>query len=272
MTYVIAEIGLNHNGSITTAFELIDVAKWAGCDCVKFQKRTIEKVYSAETLAKPREGPFGTTYGDEKHALEFGEHQYNAIDAHCKEVGIDWSASCWDEESVYFIESFGVPFLKIPSPVVTQLQLLKVYRDTGLPLFLSTGLCDMDDVQRAMDIVGDNVKCLMHCISGYPAPTAELNLSVIPNLAEFFKVPVGYSGHEVGIPTTVAAVAWGAVAVERHITLDRTMYGSDHAASIEPVGLERLVRYIRAVDAAKGDGVKRIMPCEDISKRANLGG
>jgi N-acetylneuraminate synthase len=261
-TYVIAEIGINHNGSLATALELIDAAKSAGCDAVKFQKRTVDAVYSQAELARPRESPFGTTNGDLKHALELSENDYRAIDAHCRAVGITWMASCWDEESVEFIGRFSPPCYKIASPSLTDDSLLRKVRATGRVVILSTGMSSPQQIEHAVELLGKDQLALLHCTSTYPSKVDELNLRVIPWLAEKFGVPVGYSGHEVGLATSIAAVALGACVIERHITLDRTLWGSDQAASVEPGGFARLVKDIRAVEAALGDGTKRIYDSE----------
>jgi N-acetylneuraminate synthase len=261
-TYVIAEIGINHNGSAATAIQLIDAAKSAGCDAVKFQKRTVEKVYSDLELAKPRESPFGSTNGDLKRALELSLDDYREIDRHCRTTGIAWMASCWDEDSVDFIEQFSPPCYKIASATLTHDSLLRRVRETGRPVILSTGMSSVEQIDAAVAILGKEELALLHCTSTYPSKVDELNLRVIPWLARHYEVPVGYSGHEVGLATSVAAVALGACIVERHITLDRTMWGSDQAASIEPGGFARLVKDIRAIDASLGDGVKRIYESE----------
>jgi N-acetylneuraminate synthase len=256
--YVIAEIGINHNGDIDLAKRLISVAVAAGCDAVKFQKRTVGVVYSAEELAKPRESPFGTTNGDLKHGLEFGQEDYEDIDAYCKAVQIEWFASCWDEQSVAFINQFDVPCFKIASASLTDDALLRQTRATGKPLILSTGMSTLDEIDHAVDVLGKDNLVLLHACSTYPALYEELNLRAIPKLRERYGVPVGYSGHETGIPSTVAAVVLGACCVERHITMDRAMWGSDHAASLEPNGISRVVRDIRLIEQSLGDGEKRV--------------
>ena len=260
--YVIAEIGINHNGDLDLAKKLIDAAVETGCDAVKFQKRTVEVVYTAEELAKPRENPFGPTNGDLKRGLEFGEEQYRAIDAYCKEKGIDWFVSCWDEGAVDFIERFNPVCYKIASASLTDDNLLRHHRKTGRPLIVSTGMSTLDQVDHAVEVLGSGNLVLMHTTSTYPSKIEELNLRAIQSLAERFGVPVGYSGHEVGLATTVAAVALGACAVERHITLDRAMWGSDQAASVEPGGFERMIKDLRAVEKGLGDGIKRLWDSE----------
>jgi N-acetylneuraminate synthase len=261
-TYVIGEIGINHNGDLAIAKRLIDEASEAGCNAVKFQKRTLEVVYTAEELAKPRENPFGATNGDLKRALEFDQDKYQAIDAHCRTKEIHWFASCWDEASVDFVERFSPPAYKIASASLTDDNLLRHHRKTGRPIILSTGMSTLEQVDRAINVLGTKDLIILHTTSAYPANVGELNLSMIPKLRERYGVPVGYSGHETGLVTTAAAVALGACMVERHITLDRAMWGSDQSASVEPQGLRRLVREIRAVEAALGDGVKRITEAE----------
>lgn len=260
--YIVAEIGINHNGSMEVAKKLIDVAFDAGCNAVKFQKRTIEVVYTEDELARPRPNPFGTTNGDLKRGLEFGADQYREIDAYCREKGIAWFASCWDEASVDFIDQFDVPCYKIASASLTDDNLLKHTRSKGKPLILATGMSSLDDIYHAVEVLGRNDLIVLHSCSTYPANYDELNLRVIPILAQQFGVPVGYSGHETGIPSSVAAVAIGACMVERHITLDRSMWGSDQAASLGPSGFQQLVRDIRLVEMAMGDGVKRVLGSE----------
>lgn len=270
-TFVIAEIGINHNGSLDIARQLIDAAKSAGCDAVKFQKRTIDLVYSAEELARPRESPFGTTNGDLKRALELDLDDYREIDRHCRTAGITWMASCWDEQSVDLIESFSPPCYKIASACLTDDALLRHVRTTRRPALLSTGMSSPAQIDHAVELLGKDNLALLHCTSSYPSKVDELNLRVIPWLAERYDVPVGYSGHEVGLATSIAAVALGACIVERHITLDRTMWGSDQVSSVEPGGFARLVKDIRAIDAALGDGQKRIydneLPVRDKLRR-----
>jgi N-acetylneuraminate synthase len=256
--YLIGEIGINHNGSIDLAKNLIATAKNAGWNAVKFQKRTIDIVYTAEELAKPRESPFGETNGDLKRGLEFGLEQYRKVNEFCEETEIPWFASCWDEPSVDFIERFPVPAYKIASASLTDDALLKRTRKTGKPIMLSTGMSTYEEVDHAVDILGKEDLILIHTCSAYPSHYPELNLRMIPELRKRYGVPVGYSGHETGIPSSVAAAAIGACVVERHITLDRSMWGSDHAASLEPSGITRLARDIRLVEQSMGDGVKRV--------------
>ena len=260
--YIVAEIGINHNGSPELAKQLIDAAVEAGCDAVKFQKRTVEVVYSPEELARPRENPFGPTNGDLKRGLEFGVDQYTEIDRYCRAKGVVWFASCWDESSVDFIERFEPPCYKIASACLTDDRLLRHLRATGRPIIMSTGMSTLEQIQHAVDVLEADDLILLHCTSTYPSKLDELNLRAIQTFQRLFEVPVGYSGHEVGLPTTLAAVALGACLVERHVTLDRSMWGSDQAASVEPPGLKRLVRDIRAVESAFGDGIKRVYDSE----------
>jgi N-acetylneuraminate synthase len=260
--YVVAEIGINHNGDIDLAKKLINVASGAGCDAVKFQKRTIDVVYTAEELAKPRENPFGPTNGDLKYGLEFEEEEYEEIDRYCREVKIDWFVSCWDEASVDFIAKFNVPCFKIASASITDDNLLRHTRAVGRPIVLSTGMSTLEQIDRAVDVLGKKDLVILHACSTYPAYYEELNLKVIDVLRDRYGVPVGYSGHETGLPSSVAAAVMGASMIERHITLDRSMWGSDHAASLEPNGITRLVRDIRLIEKSMGDGVKRVLERE----------
>lgn len=260
--YVVAEIGINHNGDLEIAQRLIDAAVLSGCDAVKFQKRTVDVVYTAEELAKPRDNPFGSTNGDLKRGLELGDAAYQAIDAYCRERRIAWFASCWDEASVDFMERFDPPCYKIASASLTDDRLLQHHRRTGRPIVASTGMSTLEQIDHAVDVLGRENLVLMHTTSTYPSDIKDLNLRVLPALSARYGVPVGYSGHEVGLPPSVAAVGLGACMVERHITLDRAMWGSDQAASVEPQGFARLVRDIRAVEAAMGDGVKRVIDAE----------
>lgn len=256
--YVIAEIGINHNGDVGVAKRLVSVAVAAGCDAVKFQKRTVDTVYSAEELARPRESPFGTTNGDLKHGLELDEEDYKELDAYCRASNIPWFASCWDEASVDFIERFDPPCYKIASASLTDDQLLRHTRATGKPIILSTGMSTLEQIDHAVALLGRTGLILLHACSTYPAYYEELNLRAIPAMGARYGVPVGYSGHETGIASTVAAAVLGACCIERHITLDRSMWGSDHAASLEPNGISRVVRDIRLVERSMGDGVKRV--------------
>ena len=256
--YIIAEIGINHNGNVDLAKRLISVAFAAGCDAVKFQKRTVDVVYSKEELEKPRESPYGTTNGDLKRGLELDEDEYREIEAYCRASKMTWFASCWDEASVDFMERFSPPCYKIASASLTDDRLLRHTRRTGRPIILSTGMSTLEQVDHAVDVLGRDDLILLHSCSTYPAYYEELNLRVIPLLRGRYGLPVGYSGHETGIASTVAAAVLGACCVERHITLDRSMWGSDHAASLEPNGISRVVRDIRLVEQSMGDGVKRV--------------
>lgn len=260
--YIIAEIGINHNGDIEIAKQLIDVAANAGCNAVKFQKRTIDIVYSPEELARPRSSLFGETNGDLKRGLEFSFDQYSEIDAYCRSKNIAWFASCWDEASVDFIDQFDVPCYKIASASLTDHALLRHTRSKGKPIILSTGMSCLDDIFHAVEVLGKKDLIILHSCSTYPANYDELNLRVIPILQAQFAVPVGYSGHETGICTSVAAAAMGASVIERHITLERAMWGSDQAASLGPSGLNQMTRDIRLVEIALGDGVKRVLKSE----------
>jgi N-acetylneuraminate synthase len=265
--YFIAEIGINHNGNIDIAKQLINVALAAGCNAVKFQKRTIDVVYTKEELAKPRESIFGNTNGDLKRALEFGPKEYAEIDRYCKTVGISWFASCWDKDSVDFIDQFNVPCFKIASASLTDDHLLKHVRSKGKPVILATGMSSLDETDHAVGILGKENLLLLHAVSTYPANYPDLNLNVIKTLKEHYKVPVGYSGHETGLSASVAAYVLGACAIERHITLDRAMWGSDHAASLGPNGLNTLVRDIRLVEMSLGSSEKRCLPVEEPIKK-----
>ncbi len=260
--FVLAEIGINHNGDLDLARRLIESAAESRCDAVKFQKRTIEVVYTPQELMHPRENPFGTTNGDLKRGLEFDHNEYAEIDRVCRALDIAWFASCWDERSVDFIETFDPPCYKIASASLTDDSLLRHCRGTGRPIILSTGMSSIEQIDRAVEVLGRENLILMHCTSTYPSSLEELNLRVIQSLMERYDVPVGYSGHEVGLSTTLAAVVLGACVIERHITLDRAMWGSDQAASVEPHGMARLVKDIRAVEIAMGDDVKRVYESE----------
>lgn len=258
-TYIVAEIGLNHNGDMDIAKKLIDSAVYAGCDAVKFQKRTPELCVPESQRNVMRETPWGyITYMEYRYRVEFDEAQYHEIDDHCREIGIEWFASCWDKEALQFIGKFEPPALKIPSACLTDHDLLSQYRKIGCSIILSTGMSTMEQIRDAVHVLGQDNLILTHCTSTYPCPPSELNLRMIRTLKSEFNCPIGYSGHEVGLPPSIAAVAIGACVVERHITLDRSMWGSDQSASVEPGGLRRLVKYIRTVEAAMGDGVKKI--------------
>ncbi len=262
--YLIGEIGINHNGDLANALKLIDIAVEAGLDAVKFQKRMPELCTPRDQWEIERDTPWGRmTYLDYRHRVEFGEPEYRAIDEHCRARGIDWFASPWDVESVEFLARFDLPAHKVASACLTDDQLLRALRATGRTIILSTGMSTPEQIRHAVEVLGSRNIVLLHATSTYPAPPEELNLRMIDTLmADYPNVPVGYSGHETGLQTTVAAVARGAVMVERHITLDRAMWGSDQAASVEPAGLTRLVRDIRVIEQALGDGVKQVYPGE----------
>lgn len=262
--FIIGEIGINHNGDLDIAEKLIDVAAFSGCDAVKFQKRTVDKVYSKEFLDSYRESPWGTTQKAQKEGLEFEREEYDKIDRYCKEKGITWFASAWDTDSQKFLNNYRLKYNKIASAMLTHEDLLKMVADEGKYTFISTGMSVVDEIDRAVDIFRKK-KCpfeLLHCNSAYPMKNAEANLRVMEMLRKRYNCGVGYSGHEVGLQITLAAVAMGASSVERHITLDRAMYGSDQAASLEPGGLMKLVRDIRIIEKAFGDGVKRVTEAE----------
>ena len=260
--FIIAEIGINHNGSVELAKKMIDIAVTTGCDAVKFQKRTVDIVYTKEELAKERHSVFGNTNGDLKRGLEFGEKEYKEIDKYCKEKGIIWFASCWDEASVDFIDKFNPPCYKIASASLTDDELLKYTRAKGKPVLLSTGMSTMDEIRHAVDILGEDNLIIFHCTSTYPTDSEEANLRVIETLKQEFNCPIGYSGHERGITPSIVAVALGACAVERHITVDRTNWGSDQAASLETAGLYHMVRDIRQLPSLMGDGKKVVYESE----------
>lgn len=261
--YIVAEIGINHNGDLELAKQLIDIAARSGCDAVKFQKRTPELCVPPEQRNQMRETPWGyISYMDYRRRVEFEGAEYEEIDAYCHSKNIAWFASCWDEPSVDFIEQFNPPAYKIPSAALTDAELLRYLRKTERPLILSTGMSSLTQIHAAVQLLGTDNLVLLHCNGTYPCAPEQLNLRTIMRFAGEFNCPIGYSGHEVGLPTTVAAVAMGACFVERHITLDHAMWGSDQAASVEPQGLEQLVKYIRVVEPAVGDGVKRVYPDE----------
>jgi len=268
-TFVIAEIGINHNGDLDIAKKLIDGAVFAGCDAVKFQKRTVEKIYSKEELDKPRESPWGTTVRDQKLGLEFGKKEYDEINKYCKGKCIDWFASAWDIDSQKFLGQYNFKYNKIASPMLTHRELLEMVAKEKKYTFISTGMSTLEEIEKAVQIfkAAKYPFELMHCNSTYPMKDEDANLKVIPVLRERFGCKVGYSGHEVGLITTCAAVALGATSVERHITLDRAMYGSDQAASVEIVGFHRLVSYIRTIEKVFGDGIKKITPDEETVKK-----
>ena len=260
--FIAAEIGINHNGDIKIAKKLIDSAVEAGCDAVKFQKRTIDIVYTKKELARPRDSPFGDTNGDLKRGLEFGEKEYTEIDKYCKGKKIIWYASCWDEGSVDFIDKFDPPCYKIASASLTDDNLLKHTKSKGKPIVLSTGLSTIDEIKHAVAVLGEKDLILLHCTSTYPSSLEELNLKVINSFQKRYNCPIGYSGHEVGLSPTITAAVLGACMIERHITLDRAMWGSDQAASIKPNGFKRMVRDIRNIPTTGGDGIKKVYDSE----------
>jgi len=255
---VMAEVGINHNGDLAIAKDLIRAAHEAGADAVKFQKRTIDAVYTREFLDSPRESPFGLTQRDQKEALEFGREEYDEIDAYCRELGIDWFASAWDIESQKFLRKYGSKYNKVASAMTTNLPFLDVVASERKLTFMSTGMCTTDDIDRAAEIFQLR-QCpfvLMHTVSTYPAPEEDLNLRCIEAMRTRYKCPIGYSGHEVAVSPSLIAVMLGAVVVERHITLSRAMYGSDQAASLEIDAFKRLVTMIRKIPKLLGTGVK----------------
>lgn len=268
--YVIGEIGINHNGSVEIAKQLIEGAKQAGADMVKFQKRTPELCVPKDQWYIERDTPWGRmSYIDYRHKVEFGKREYTEIDRYCKELGIDWTASCWDEEAIEFMEQFDPTFYKLASASLTDIPLLLKARATGRPLMISTGMSTMEEIVAAVeaigtaDRIGQTHLMIAHSTSTYPCRLEELNLKMITTLKQRFPgVPIGYSGHETGLAPTLAAVALGASFVERHITLDRAMWGTDQAASVELVGFERLIRNIRDIEKSLGDGVKKLYESE----------
>ena len=265
MVFIIAEIGINHNGDLEIAKKLIEIAKKAGCNAVKFQKRTIEKVYSKDVLDSPRESPWGNTNRDQKLGLEFGKKEYDEINKHCLLYDIDWFASSWDLDSQSFLHQYDLKYNKIASAMLTNNELLKTVAKEKKHTFISTGMSTMEEISNAVNIFRE-YNCpfeLMHTNSSYPMKIEEANLLCIPMLKKEFGCNVGYSGHEIGAyRVSLIAVTLGATSLERHITLDRTMYGSDQAASLEPGGLERMVRDINGVEAIMGDGKKRVWDSE----------
>jgi N-acetylneuraminate synthase len=269
-TFIIAEIGINHNGDINITKELINGAVDAGCDAVKFQKRTVEEVYSSEELDKYRESPWGTTNREQKMGIEFGSEEYDEIDKYCKARGIEWFASAWDVESQHFLRNYGCKCNKVASAMLTNKELLNAIAEEGKYTFISTGMSTLEQIGKALDIF-EHHECpfeLMHCCSTYPMEASDANLNVMSELQDIFNCNVGYSGHETGIAVSIAAVAMGATSLERHITLDRSMYGSDQSASLEITGLNRLIKYVRTVEEARGDGRKTVTETEkEIAKK-----
>jgi N-acetylneuraminate synthase len=265
-TYIIAEIGINHNGSIEIAKELIKSSFDAGVDAVKFQKRTPELCVPEHQKDQMRDTPWGyISYLDYRYQVEFGQEEYEEIDAYCKSLGIDWLASAWDIPSLEFIDAFAPPAHKVPSALLTDHKLLRAMKDTGRAVILSTGMSTMEEIKGAVEILGLENLLICHTTSSYPCPPDELNLKTIHTLQSEFDCPIGYSGHEVGLVPSALAVALGASLVERHVTLDRAMWGSDQAASIEPHGVRTLVKYIRVTEKSMGDGEKHVYESEQSS-------
>lgn len=260
--FVIAEIGINHNGSVDLAKKMIDEAVLAGCDAVKFQKRTVDAVYTKEELQTPRANYFGPTNGDLKRGLELSFEDYCEIDEYCTAKKIMWFASCWDKESVDFIDRFDPPCYKISSAALTDDDLIKYTKSKGKPILLSTGMSTIEEIQHAVKVLGEDDLILFHCTSTYPTDHKEVNINAIVQLKELFNCPIGYSGHERGYLPSVLSVVMGACTVERHITIDRTLWGSDQAASLESEGLRRMVRDIRNVPIVMGDGNKTVYDSE----------
>ncbi len=268
---ITAEIGINHNGDINLAKKLIDGAKYAGADMVKFQKRTIDKVYSKDDLDKYRESPWGTTNRQQKEGLEFGYKEYQEINKHCIDVGIEWFASCWDKDSQIFIRQFNTKKNKVASAMLTNIDLLECIAEEKKHTFISTGMHTLDEIKNCLEIFKSQ-NCpfeLMHTVSTYPMKDEDANLLMIKTLRDTFNCDVGYSGHEAGRAVSVGAAALGITSLERHITLDRTMYGSDQAASLEIEGFKLMVNYVRTVEKAMGDGIKKISE-EELQIRKKL--
>ncbi len=266
--YIVAEIGINHNGDIEIARRLMDAARHAGVDAVKFQKRTPELCTPPDQRNQMRDTPWGyITYLEYRHKIEFGEDEYREIDRYAREIEIDWFASVWDEPSVDFMEQFNPVAYKIPSAALTDHGLLRKLRGAGRPVILSTGMSTIDEIRAAVPLLDKDKLVICHTTSAYPCPPEELNLRMINTLKAEYDCPIGYSGHEVGLIPSAVAVALGACLVERHITLDRAMWGSDQAASVEPGGFERLVKYVRVSEMALGDGVKKVYESEIPSMR-----
>ena len=269
-TYIIAEIGINHNGCLETAKRLIDVASVAGCDAVKFQKRNPDVCVPEHQKGVMRDTPWGRmTYLEYKYKVEFEKEEYDEINKYCKERGIAWSASPWDLDSLEFLDQYEIPFIKIPSAMLTNEKLIRKTAQTGKKVILSTGMSTMEEVNQAVVwlLSEQSEFALLHCNSAYPAPLEDLNLSCIQTLKDTYGCEVGYSGHEFRLGTTVASIYLGATILERHITLDRSMWGSDHLSSIEPQGLIKLVRGVRELEIAFGDGIKRVTEGELPSRK-----
>ena len=262
--FIIAEIGINHNGDLGITKDLIKVAKEAGCDAVKFQKRTLEKVYTQEELNKHRESPWGTTNRQQKEGLEFGQQEFEQIDSYCKKLGIEWFASAWDVESQNFLKQFDLKYNKIASAMMVDSDLLRIVAAEGRHTFISTGMSTLEEIDCAVEIFKKS-GCpfeVMHCVSTYPMEDTDANLNCISTLRDRYSCDVGYSGHEVGLAVSYAAAALGISSLERHITLDRAMYGSDQSASIEPAALRSLVGAVRKIEQAMGDGKKYVLDSE----------
>ncbi len=262
--FIVAEIGINHNGDMSICKELIDVAAESGCDAVKFQKRDLNKVYTQEFLDSPRESPWGTTQREQKAGLEFDADEYRDIDHYCKEKGLEWFASAWDLNSQEFLQQFDCKYNKVASAMIVYEDLLRVIAKEGKHTFISTGMTTYDDIQNAVDIFKEE-NCpfeLMHTISTYPMKDEDANLKMINTLRDKYQCNVGYSGHEVGLAISNAAAALGITSLERHITIDRSMYGSDQSASVEPAGFRQLVGAVRKIEKAMGDGVKKVIEAE----------
>jgi len=259
-SYIIAEIGINHNGDINIAKELIKVAKEAGCDAVKFQKRNPDVCVPEKQKNVMRETPWGyITYLDYKYKVEFEKEEYDTINDYCKSLNIHWFASPWDVDSVQFLSQYDIPALKVPSASLNDIELLKSMKETNIPIILSTGMSTQEEVDAAIDLLDGNEIAVLHCVSTYPTPPEELNLNVIKTFQNKYpNMIIGYSGHETGLSTTYAAVALGAKIIERHITLDRSMWGTDHSASVEPQGLKSLVGNIRDIESSMGNGIKEV--------------
>ena len=264
-TFIVAEIGINHNGDMSICKELIDIACESGCNAVKFQKRDVNKVYTQDFLNSHRESPWGTTQRDQKSGLEFDLNEYKEIDQYCKEKGIEWFASAWDLNSQKFLQQFNCKYNKIASAMIVYEDLLKMVAKEGRHTFISTGMTTYDDIQKAVDIfrVADCPFELMHTVSTYPMKVENANLNMINTLRDKFQCNVGYSGHEVGLAISYAAVALNITSLERHITLDRAMYGSDQSASVEPQGFRQLISSVRVIEEAMGDGVKYFIEEEE---------
>ena len=262
--FIIAEIGINHNGDINICKKLIDVAKEAGCDAVKFQKRDIESVYTKEFLSEPRESQWGNTQKDQKEGLEFSRNEYDQIDSYCNEIKIEWFASAWDLKSQIFLNEYQCNYNKIASAMIVYDDLLKLVAKQKKHTFISTGMCNFKDIDKAVEIFrGEDCSFeLMHCVSTYPMKTEDANLMTINTLREKYNCNIGYSGHETGLAISYAASALNISSLERHITLDRAMYGSDQSASVEPNGLKNLVIKVREIELAMGDGIKKFLDAE----------